>query len=80
MNVWQLQDAKNRFSRLFNEVLLHGPQVVTRRGRDEVVLLSKSKYTDLAKEKKTVADVLRAAPKVDLDLSRSKESVRDIEL
>lgn len=36
---WQLQDAKARFSELVNATLKHGPQIVTRRGAETVVLV-----------------------------------------
>lgn len=37
---WQLQDAKARFSELVDATLREGPQVVTRRGVEEAVLVS----------------------------------------
>jgi len=36
---WQLQDAKARFSALVDATIKHGPQVVTRRGVETVVLI-----------------------------------------
>jgi prevent-host-death family protein len=36
---WQLQDAKAKFSRLVDETLRRGPQVVTRRGVETAVLV-----------------------------------------
>lgn len=39
MTSWQLQDAKARFSELLDTVLREGPQVVTRRGKEEAVLV-----------------------------------------
>jgi len=39
MSEWQLQDAKARFSELLNVSLKNGPQVVTRRGIAEAVLV-----------------------------------------
>ena len=36
---WQVQDAKARFSELLDEVLKNGPQIVTRRGVEAVVLV-----------------------------------------
>jgi antitoxin Phd len=38
--VWTLQDAKSRFSALVAEAEQNGPQVVTRRGKEAVVVLS----------------------------------------
>ena len=40
MTKWQLQDAKSRFSELIADALERGPQVVTRRGIDTVVVVS----------------------------------------
>jgi prevent-host-death family protein len=39
MNSWQLQNAKARFSEFLDAALKHGPQVVTRRGIEEAVLV-----------------------------------------
>jgi prevent-host-death family protein len=39
MDIWQVQDAKARFSEFLDASLKKGPQVVTRRGVEEAVLL-----------------------------------------
>ncbi len=39
MKTWQLQDAKARFSEFLDAALEHGPQVVTRRGVEQAVLV-----------------------------------------
>ena len=39
-HTWALQDAKNRFSELVEQALHDGPQMVTRRGKETVVVLS----------------------------------------
>ena len=39
MAVWQVQDAKARFSELLEITLRKGPQVVTRRGVETAVLV-----------------------------------------
>jgi antitoxin Phd len=39
MNSWQLQQAKARFSEFLAAALRTGPQVVTRRGIEEAVLV-----------------------------------------
>jgi prevent-host-death family protein len=39
MGIWQLQDAKSRFSEFLNAALNKGPQVVTRRGVETAVLV-----------------------------------------
>jgi antitoxin Phd len=40
MNSWQFQQAKSRFSEFLEAALKEGPQVVTRRGVEEAVLVS----------------------------------------
>lgn len=79
MSVWQLQDAKNKFSRLVEEAIANGPQVVTKHGVESVVVLSKKDYLKLSKKRKLVVEVLKSAPQVDLDVSRSGELIRETE-
>ena len=38
-NVWQVQDAKARFSELLETSLGEGPQIITRRGVETAVLV-----------------------------------------
>ncbi len=81
-NHWQLQDAKNKFSSLVDKAQHDGPQVVTKRGKDAVVVLSIDEYRKLIKPKTNLVKFFQTSPlaKEDLDLTRSKESPRDIEL
>lgn len=44
---WQLQDAKARFSELFRKTLAEGPQLITRQGGGEAVLLAREEYDRL---------------------------------
>src|SRR6202049_415600 len=44
---WLLQDAKARFSELVRRVRSEGPQRVTVRGRDEVVVISAEEFRRL---------------------------------
>lgn len=45
--IWQLQTAKQRFSELVERALRDGPQVVTRRGEEVVVVVSTDDYRRL---------------------------------
>jgi len=45
---WQLQEAKAKFSALFDQALKEGPQVVTRRNKEAVVILPEEQYRKLA--------------------------------
>ena len=50
MNSWQLQKAKARFSEFLDAALKKGPQVVTRRGREEAVLVPIEEWRRLQRE------------------------------
>ncbi|MBN2527302.1 MAG: type II toxin-antitoxin system Phd/YefM family antitoxin [Deltaproteobacteria bacterium] len=78
METWQLQDAKNGFSRLVAQAKKDGPQVVTKHGIEAVVVLSFEEYQRLIQRKKKLVDVLLAAPAAELPIERSKEKVREI--
>jgi antitoxin Phd len=79
MSIWQLQDAKSKFSQLVEKAITNGPQFVTKRGVEAVVVVSKEKYVELTKQKNSLVELLKNTPKVNLDLKRSKESIRDLE-
>lgn len=49
MGSWQLQDAKARFSEFLDTTLRKGPQVVTRRGVEEAVLVPIEEWRRLQK-------------------------------
>jgi len=80
--VWQLQEAKNRFSEVVNKALTEGPQTVTRHGEEIVVVLSKAEYNRLKKSQLSLVDFFRQSPLVgvDLDLERDQSFPRDINL
>ena len=49
MHTWQLQEAKSRFSEVVDLTLKEGPQLVTRRGEEAVVILAANDYRHLAR-------------------------------
>ena len=63
---WQLQDAKARFSELFDKAIADGPQTVTRRNKQAVVVLSQEDYDKLKHTRKapSLVEALLAMPKV----------------
>ncbi len=79
---WQLQEAKNHFSEVVDEALIHGPQMVTRHGREVVVILSVEDYRRMQKPKNSLVEFLQVSPLAgaDLDITRSRDFGRDIEL
>jgi antitoxin Phd len=81
-DTWQLQEAKNRFSEVVERALHNGPQTVTRRGKEAVVVLSAHKYRQLTKPKESLVEFLMRSPLrgADLDLERDRDVGREVEL
>jgi len=79
---WQLQEAKNRFSEVVESALNDGPQTVTRRGKDAVVILSCAEYERLRTGKKSMVDFFRDSPLrgMDFDAERPRDLPRDFPL
>jgi prevent-host-death family protein len=50
---WQIQTAKARFSELFRKARTEGPQIVTRQGKEAVVVIPLEQYERLTKPKKS---------------------------
>ncbi len=80
--VWQLQEAKNRFSEVVKRALTEGPQTVTRHGEEIVVVLSKAEYNRLKKSQVGLVEFFRQSPLVgiELDLERDQSLPRDVNL
>ena len=76
--VWQIQEAKNKFSEVVDEAIKHGPQIITKRGVEAVIVLSYPEYRKIMLSKKKLSDFFRESPlaKVDLDLRRDKSTLR----
>lgn len=81
MHTWPLQDAKSRFSELVNTALAEGPQLVTRRGQEAVVMLCAREYRRLTGQDTSLIDTLVHAPRGEpLALERPREPIRDLSL
>ena len=80
---WQLQEAKNRLSKVVRRAREEGPQVITLRSDEAVVMLDADEYRRLARRPKgSLVDFFRKSPLVgvELDLARSHDTGRDLEL
>lgn len=82
---WQVQDAKARFSELFRRARSEGPQLITRQGKEAVVMISTEHYERLvgkANQPKSLLQFFRESPLVgaELDLQRGKDEGRDVTL
>lgn len=81
MHTWQLQEAKSRFSEVVELSLNEGPQLVTRRGEEAVVILAANDYRRLSGQTLSLLDCLLNAPRGDaLVLDRSPEAIRTLDL
>ena len=83
MAKWALQDAKNRLSEVVRKASHEGPQVITLRGEDAVVVVAAEEYARLARGPgDTLVEFLRKSPlvSVELDLTRSRDTGRRVRL
>ncbi len=76
---WQLQEAKNRFSKVVEEALKEGPQVITRRGVETAVVLSFTEYRKMLLGRKRLSEFFQESPLVgaELELTRDPGPARD---
>ena len=79
--LWKLQDAKAKFSKVVEDALKKGPQYVTRRGMEAVVVVSVDEYKDLISNKPSFKNFLLSCPKLetDFEFQRQKDFPGSIE-
>ena len=65
--IWQVQDAKARFSELLETSLAEGPQVVTKRGVEAAVLVPIDQWRRLEKMARPDLKELLLAPEARTD-------------
>ncbi len=59
--VWMLQDAKNKFCKLIDQVE-ESPQIITKRGEAVAVVISYRNYQQQLARKSSLLDFLRESP------------------
>jgi antitoxin Phd len=81
--MWQLAEAKNKFSEVFTRAMTEGPQTISRRG-EEAVLISRAEYERLAAKrakKMSLGEFLLQGPSFEgVDLERDKSEGREVDL
>ena len=81
MAVWQVQDAKARFSEVIARARNEGPQTITRHGREQAVVLSIEDYRAAMAHRPDFKAYLLGGPKVeDFSIERDRDTGRDLEL
>jgi len=78
MRAWQLQEAKNKLSEVVDEAIRSGPQLITKRGVEAVILLSYAEYRRLMATQQKLSTFFRESPlaEVALDLRRDTSKAR----
>lgn len=76
--VWQIQDAKNKFSEVITCAIQQGPQLITKYGEKAVVVIAYSEYEKLKKTQGKLSEFFRTSPLagIDFDLARDKSLPR----
>ena len=79
---WKLEDAKARFSEVVRHARADGPQRVSVRGRDAVVIVSAEEFDRLASTdpRKPLVEFMESLHLDGLDLTRESDRGRDVEL
>jgi antitoxin Phd len=81
---WQVQTAKQRFSELVERAVSEGPQIVTKHGRETVVVVEIGEFRRLSERSTdglTFKEFLLSIPTTDdLVIERSKDLPREIDL
>ena len=77
MSVWQVQEAKARFSEVVKKAETEGPQDITLHGRPVAVVLSLKQYESLSGRNQSLVEFMRQAPfpDLELDLTRQQDTV-----
>ncbi|WP_119681493.1 type II toxin-antitoxin system Phd/YefM family antitoxin [Indioceanicola profundi] len=82
---WKLEDAKARFSELVRRARTEGPQLVTRRGRDAVVVIAAEELEQLQATQAAPGGFVEFMESLhvagaELDFARDHDTGRDVEL
>ena len=78
--LWQVQEAKQRFSELLRVAHVEGPQFVTRHGREVAVVIDIADYRHMKGEVTEFKDYLLSGPWFDdLELTRAGDYPRRTE-
>jgi len=75
---WQLHEAKNKLSQVVDGALRQGPQIITRRGEEVVIVIAYEQFKKMTVSEQKLSDFFRKSPLVseELDLTRDKSAIR----
>jgi prevent-host-death family protein len=80
--IWTVANAKARLSEVIDRALSRGPQVITRNGKNVVVVVSADEWKRKARRKGNLAEFFAHSPLRDsgLQIERRKDQPRDLDL
>ena len=76
---WQLQEAKNKLSRVVENAVREGPQIITKRGVEVAIVISYADYQKMLASRGKLSTFFQESPLagVELDLARDKTEARE---
>jgi prevent-host-death family protein len=79
---WAVAEAKARFSEMIDRALADGPQIITRNGKEAVVVVSAEEWQRKTKRTGNLAEFFAASPLrgSGLQIKRTKDRPRALEL
>jgi antitoxin Phd len=82
MRAWQMQEAKARLAEVIRRAEDEGPQAVSVRGREAVVVLSRRDYDRLTGGGESLAAFIRRSPLsgIELEVERDRSPGREVDL
>ncbi len=78
--VWQMQEAKNKLSELVDRAATEGPQTITRHGKDAAIVISPEEFRKSNDDEESLLDFFRNSPLRGLDLERTVDYPREVDL
>ena len=76
---WQLQEAKQKLSKVVDAALNQGPQIITRHGKEVVIVIGYERFKIMTSSDQKLSDFFRNSPLAgeELDLTRDTSPLRD---
>lgn len=81
-NIWQIQEAKAKFSQLVEDANLKGYQIITKQGEPVAIMLSIKEFDKITQPKTSFLNFFKKAPcqEIELDIKRLKDLPREVDL
>ena len=76
MNRWSLREAKNKLSAVVEEALTAGPQLITRRGKEVVIVLAYEEYQRLTGGDESLYEFFRRSLLVGVEINLERDQAQ----